>query len=64
MFMVYLLWIVIVFGGGFMGVQAVVAIREGGLTIALFLNALLYFGCALYAVPKLWQLLFSRGDTP
>lgn len=57
MLVVYLLWIVFVFGGAFMGVEAILAMREDGFAISLLLNAIVYLGFALYGVPKLYKLV-------
>jgi hypothetical protein len=60
MFLLYLLWIVVVVGGGWMGWQAVrIALHEGPEPL-LILNALLYLGCALYGLPKLVKLLVPK----
>jgi hypothetical protein len=60
MFVVYLLWIVFVFGGLFMGVEAVQAMRHQGFAVSLLLNAVVYLGFALYGVPKLFKLVMRR----
>ena len=61
MFMVYLLWIVIVFGGGFMGIGATWTMVERGFDLALALNAFLYLGCALYGLPRLIKLVLGKS---
>ena len=61
MFLLYLLWIVIVFGGGFVGWKAVEVILEEGASPLLVLNAALYLGCALYGLPRLLRLLAGGG---
>ena len=61
MFMVYLLWIIIVFGGLFMGIGAAWTMVERGFDAALLLNALLYLGCALYGLPRLVKLVLGRS---
>jgi hypothetical protein len=60
-FLVYLLWITVVFGGLFMGLGAVLTMARHGFDMALAINAILYLGCALYGGPKLFKLLFKRG---
>jgi len=61
MFMVYLLWIVIVFGGFFMSAGAVRTMLHSGFDMALFLNAGLYLGCALYGMPRLAKLVLGKS---
>lgn len=61
MFIVYLLWITVVFGGLFMGIGAVREMTGSGFDLALTLNALLYLGCAAYGMPRLFRLVFRRG---
>ncbi len=60
MFVVYLLWIVFVSCGAFMGISAIQAIREDGFAWSLLLNAVLFLGIALYGVPKLIKLVLAR----
>lgn len=55
--LVYLLWIVVVFGGLYMGGGAVWAQTEAGFDPVLSLSALLYLGTALYGLPRLLALL-------
>ena len=61
MFLVYLLWIVVVGGGLFIGLGALRTLVAGGFDFALALNAIIYLGCALYAMPKLWRLLVKKA---
>jgi hypothetical protein len=61
MFLVYLLWVTIVFGGFFMGLGAVRVLIQDGFNSGLALMALLYLGFALYGLPKLTKLVFKRG---
>ncbi len=62
MLLMYVLWIVFVFGGAFMGVAAILAMRQQGATAGLIANAIVYLGFALYGVPKLLKLVVrSRG---
>lgn len=60
MFLVYLLWIVVVFGGLFIGGGAVLTMARDGFQPALALNAAIYLGCALYGLPKLARLVTGR----
>jgi hypothetical protein len=61
MWMVYLLWVVIVLGGLFMGLGAGWTLVRRGFDPALAGNAVLYLGCALYGMPRLLRLLLRRG---
>lgn len=61
MFMLYLLWITIVFGGLFMGLGAAWTILEQGFDVALALNVVLYLGCALYGLPRLVKLVLGKS---
>ena len=61
MFMLYLLWVTIVFGGLFMGIGSVWTMVTRGFDLALLLNALLYSGCALYGLPRLVKLVLGKS---
>lgn len=61
MWMLWLLWGTILFGGLFIGGGAALALRERGFDLALALNAVLYLGCALYALPRFLKLFASKG---
>ncbi len=60
MFMLYLLWVTIVFGGLFMAIGAAWTILEHGFDVALALNVVLYLGCALYGLPRLIKLVLGK----
>jgi hypothetical protein len=62
MWMVWLLWLIVVFGCLFMGLGASRALLAEGFDLALTLNALFYLGCSLYGMPKLYRLIFSRSS--
>jgi hypothetical protein len=62
MLLVYLLWIVVVLGGLFMGVGSIMTMVRTGFEASLALNALLYLGCAAYGLPRLAKLVFKRGS--
>lgn len=57
MWMLWLLWSTIALGGLLMGGGALYTIKQSGFDLALALNAVLYLGCALYALPRLLTLL-------
>ncbi len=59
--MAYLLWIVFVVGGAYMGGGAVWSQVESGFDPVLAGSAVLYLGCALYGLPKLVALLRGGG---
>jgi hypothetical protein len=44
-----------------MGVNAVRTLSQNGFDIGVLLNAILYFGIALYGIPKLYKFMFKRG---
>ncbi len=56
MFLVWLLWIVVVVGGFFMGGASVLSLRRG-LDIVVAGNALIYLGTAVYGLPRLFKLV-------
>lgn len=60
MWMIWLLWLTVVFGGLFMGLGAARTLLVGGYDLALALNAVCYLGCAVYGMPRLYRLLVSR----
>ncbi len=57
MLQLYLLWIVVVLGGFYMGVGSVVFQVQNGFDLALTLNAVLYLGVAFYGLPRFVSLL-------
>lgn len=61
MFVIFLLWISFVFGGAFMGITAILHMNEQGFNVGVFLNAVVFFGIALYGLPKLVRLVVRRG---
>lgn len=62
MWMVWLLWLIVVFGGLFMGLGSARALLDGGFDLALALNAIVYLGCALYGMPKLCRLVLDKSS--
>jgi hypothetical protein len=61
MWMVWLLWSTIVLGGLFMSGGALLALRAHGFDLALALNAAMYLGCGLYALPRFLKLFSGRS---
>lgn len=61
MWILWLLWITIVFGGLFMGLGAARVLLDSGFDVALALNAVAWLGCAAYGVPRLWRLIVTRS---
>jgi len=62
MWMVWLLWLIVVFGGLFMGLGSARALLDGGFDLALALNAVAYLGCSLYGMPRLYRLVVKKGS--
>jgi hypothetical protein len=62
MWMVWLLWLIVVCGGLFMGLGAAGALLDGGFDLALALNAIAYLGCAVYGMPRLYRLVFHKSS--
>lgn len=57
----WLLWIIVVPGGLYMGLNALMVMIGSGFDIALALNTIIYLGCALYGLPRLFKLLTRKG---
>lgn len=57
MFLVYLLWITMSAGGGYLAYGAALHLASGGFDTALAAMAVLYGGCALYSLVKLVKLV-------
>ncbi len=62
MWMVWLLWLIVVFGCLFMGLGSARALLDGGFDLALALNTVFYLGCSLYGMPRLYALIFNRSS--
>lgn len=60
MFLIWLLWLTIVGGGFYLGIGYGIETYRGGFEISRFLNALLYCGCAVFALPKLLKLFIKK----
>lgn len=60
MFLFWLLWIVVVIGGFYMGIGYGWQMYRGGFEISLLLNTLIYLGCAFFGLPKFLKLIFKR----
>ena len=58
--MVWLLWIIVVFGGFYMGIGSALSSYEKGFDIPLALNAIVYLGAALYGLPKFVKFVRAR----
>ncbi len=57
MFLVWLLWIVVVVGGFFMGGASVLSLLRRGFDIVVAGNALVYLGTAVFGLPRLFKLV-------
>ena len=60
MFLIWLLWLTIGIGGFYLGIGYGYEIHRSGFELSLLLNALVYCGCALFALPKLFKLMFKK----
>ena len=60
MFMVWLLWIIVVIGGFYMGIGSAIGSYQKGFDIPLALNALVYLGCAFYGLPKFLKFIAGQ----
>jgi hypothetical protein len=61
MYMAWLLWSFVVFGGAFMGLASLRSLLQG-FDLAVALNVLVYLGTAAYGLPRLLRLARSaRG---
>ena len=60
MFILWLFWIVVVTGGLYMGLGSLLTMIGNGFDLALALNFIIYFGCAIYGIPKLLKLFKSN----
>lgn len=56
MFTAWLFWLFVLVGGLYMGVESVRALAGAGFTLGLTLNAVVWLGCAIAAVPRIWKL--------
>jgi len=61
MFVFWLLWIIVVFGGLYMGLGSMLTMIDSGFDVALMLNFIIYTGCALYGMPRLFRLIVRKG---
>lgn len=60
MFLLWLLWIIVVVGGFYMGIGYGWSAYRNDFEIVSALNALVYLGFAFYGLPKLLRLIFKR----
>jgi hypothetical protein len=60
MFLIWLLWLTIVIGGFYLGIGYGYEMYRSGVEISLLLNALIYCGCAIFALPKLLKLFVKK----
>jgi hypothetical protein len=61
MFILWLLWITIVFGCGFMAIGSAYVMYTQGFELALLLCFILYLGCTVYGLPRFIKLFASKG---
>lgn len=60
MFLFWLLWLIIVFGGFYLGGGYALGVYREGFEISTALNAFIYLGCAIYGLPKLVKLILRK----
>lgn len=60
MFLFWLLWIIVVIGGFYMGIGYVMSAYRNGFEISMVLNAVVYLACAVYGIPKFLKLILKR----
>ena len=60
MFLIWLLWITIVVGGGYLGGGYALEAYRGGLGVSSVLNAILFLGSAIYCLPKLLRMFVKK----
>lgn len=60
MFLFYVLWIVVVIGGFYMGIGYALGAYQHNYDISMILNAVVYLGCAFFGLPKFLKLLASN----
>ena len=60
MFLIWLLWLTIVIGGGFLGVGYAFDAYRGGFAISSVLNAVVFLGAAIYCLPKLLRMFVKK----
>lgn len=60
MFLIWLLWITIVVGGGYLGVGYAREAYRSGFEISAVLNAVVFLGAAIYCLPKLLRMFVKK----
>ena len=60
MFLIWLLWLTIVVGGGYLGIGYAVEAYRSGYSISAVLNSVVFLGCSLYCLPKLVRMIFKK----
>ena len=60
MLLIWLLWLIIVVGGFYLGIGYGFEMYRSGFEISLLLNTVIYCGCALYALPRLARLVIPK----
>ena len=56
----WLLWIVVVIGGFFMGIGYLLAAYQNNFDLSTTLNAAIYLVCAIYGLPKFAKFIRNR----
>ena len=60
MFLIWLLWLTIVIGGGYLGVGYALAVYHDGVGFSTTACAILFLGSSIYCLPKLLKLVLKR----
>lgn len=61
MFIVWTFWLFVLLGGGYMAVEALRTLAARGFDVGVAANALVWLGCAIAAVPRVWRLVTGRS---
>ncbi len=64
MFIVWFFWLFVLLGGLFMGLASLRQLLATGFSLVLALNAAVYLGCAVAAIPRVWRLLRQPPAAP
>lgn len=63
MFIVWLFWLFVLAGGFYMGIEAVRSLAAQGFDLGVALNAIVWLGCGVTAVPRVWKLMTGPKPT-
>lgn len=60
MWTIWIFWLFVLVGGGGMGGAAAHRLATHGLDAVVAMNAVVYLGTAIFAVPRVWRLVRDR----